>query len=88
MPETMVRLSIPELRRFLSNCKTRLLSPKNSRETVLFGGPDPTRDSLSDLLEADMPKEQPTISADSGSGVSARDSEPIRLHVCYPFLPR
>ncbi|KAJ6018394.1 hypothetical protein N7499_003710 [Penicillium canescens] len=59
---------------------TRLFSPRNPRETVLFGGPDPNRDSLSDLLETDMPKEQPTISAGSGFGVSARDTEPTHLH--------
>lgn len=33
-----------------------------------------------------MAKEQPTFSADSGSGFSARDSAPIRLRVGYPFL--
>ncbi|KAJ5481478.1 hypothetical protein N7475_000290 [Penicillium sp. IBT 31633x] len=58
---------------------TRLFSPGNSGETVLFGGPEPNRDSLSGPLKADMPKEQPTISAVSGPGFSARDSAPIRL---------
>jgi hypothetical protein len=82
----MVCLSLPELRCFLSNYITRLFSSRNSRETVLFGAPDSNRDSLSDLLEAGMPKKQPTISAGSGSDVSARDSNPNALHVCYPFL--
>jgi hypothetical protein len=82
----MVCLSIPELRCFLLNYITRLFSLSNLREIVLFGGLDPNRDSLSDLLEADIPKEQPTISANLGSSVSTRDLEPIRLYVCYPFL--
>ncbi|KOS37572.1 hypothetical protein ACN38_g11632 [Penicillium nordicum] len=59
---------------------TRLFSSGNSRETVLFGGPDPSQNPSRDLLEADMPKEQSTISAGSGSGVSAKHSASIRLH--------
>lgn len=54
--------------------------------TVLFGGPDPSQNPFRDLLEADMPKEQSTMSAGSGSGISAKHSAPIRLHVGYPFF--
>lgn len=73
----------------LSSCTSRLFtSPYGSRET-LFGGPVPNRkfmhESASNTMSM-MSKEQPTFSADSGSGVSVSDSAPIRLRVGYPFL--
>ncbi|KAJ5504622.1 hypothetical protein N7463_007496 [Penicillium fimorum] len=66
---------------------TRLFSSGNSGETVLFGGPEPNRRSLSGPSKADMPKEQPTISAVSGPGFSAGDSAPIRLHTVRIWFP-
>ncbi|CAG8144627.1 unnamed protein product [Penicillium nalgiovense] len=80
----MVCLSIPKVRRLLSDCMTQVFSPGNSGETVLFGGPEPNRNSFSGPLKADMSKEQPAISTVSGPGFSARgfsarDSAPIRL---------
>lgn len=73
----------------LSSCIPRLsTSPYGLRET-LFGGPVPNRnfmhDTASDTMSM-MSKEQLTFSADSGSGVSVKDSAPIRLRVGYPFL--
>ncbi|KAJ6019855.1 hypothetical protein N7499_003018 [Penicillium canescens] len=62
---------------------TRFFSPGSSRETVLFGGPDPNPNPLSGFSKSGMPKmskEQVTLSGGSGSGVLARDSPPIRLH--------
>mgnify|MGYP006902569904 FL=1 len=85
----MACFSIARVRCLLSNFISRLL-PDNSRETVLFGGPDSNRSSANEPAKTDIPmmsKEQSTFSSSSVSGIPIKDSAPIRLHVGYHSLP-
>jgi hypothetical protein len=86
----MICLSLQRVYCVVSNCFSRLFSsPNSSRETILFGGPDPNRSSMHEPAKGAMPmmlKEQPAFSVAPDTGVSARDSAPVRLHVGYPFL--
>lgn len=51
-------------------------SPGSSRETLLFGGPEPNQKSMLESAE----------DANPCSGLSAKGSAPIRLHVRFTFL--
>ena len=78
--KTMICLSLHRVSCVFSNCISRLFASQgSSRETILFGGPDPNRSCIHEST-IPMLEEQP-ISAGSAS-----DSVPIRLHVCCPFL--
>ncbi|KAJ6018472.1 hypothetical protein N7522_001936 [Penicillium canescens] len=58
-------------------------SPANSRETVLFGGPDPDESNMHEPTKGTKPmmlKEQPAISVPPDIGLFAKDSAAIRLH--------
>jgi hypothetical protein len=82
-------LSISRLRSLLSTFIPRVLSPKNPRETVLFGGPDPKRSSTLVSTNSDIPmmsKVESILTAPSGSGVSAKIAVPQRLHVGIPLF--
>lgn len=82
-------MTCSKFRYLLSNYMSRLFSPGSSRETDLFGGPDPNRRSMHESAKGAKPltvKEQPAFSAPPGSGLFAKDSIPIRLHVSFPFL--
>lgn len=80
----MIYLSLHRIRRTLSTFVSRLFtSPGNPRETVLFGGPDPNRNCTASGTVPMVLKEQLTFSAETGPGVSARESTQIRLRVSY-----
>ena len=62
--------------------------PNSSCETILFPGPDPNRSSMHESAKGAMSmmlEEQPAFSPPSNSGLSAKNSAPIRLYVSYPF---
>ncbi|CAG8019064.1 unnamed protein product [Penicillium salamii] len=84
-------MTCSKFRYLLSNYMSRLFSPGSSRETVLFGGPDPNRSSMHESAKGAKPltvKEQPAFSAPPGSGIFAKDSVPIRLHTVRIWFPR
>lgn len=87
--EIMPWLSISRLRSLLSTFIPRVLSPKNPRETVLFGGPDPKKSSTLVCTKSDIPmmsKEESILNAPSGSGVPAQTPVLQRLHVGIPLF--
>lgn len=87
--EIMTWLSISRLRSLLSTFIPRVLSPKNRRETVLFGGPDPKRSSTLVCTKSDIPmmsREESILTALSGSGVPAQTPVLQRLHVGIPLF--
>lgn len=87
--ELMTSLSITRLRCLISTFMTRLLSPGNPRETILFGGPDPKRSSTLGSRKSDismMSKEQSILTALSGSGVAAKSPVTQRLKVRVPLF--
>jgi hypothetical protein len=64
-------------------------SPGSSRETILFGGPDPNQSCIHESANGTTPmmsKEQPVFPAFSSPSVSAKNPTPIRLHVGCPFF--
>ncbi|CAG7948721.1 unnamed protein product [Penicillium salamii] len=86
----MTWLSISRLRSLLSTFIPRVLSPKNRRETVLFGGPDPKRSSTLVCTKSDIPmmsREESILSAPSSSGVSAQGAVLQRLHTVRIWFP-
>ncbi|KAJ5264986.1 hypothetical protein N7505_007779 [Penicillium chrysogenum] len=80
----MICLSLHRIRWTLPSFVSRLFtSPGSSRDTILFGGPDPNRSSMDESAKGAMPtilKGQPAFSPPPDSGLSAKISAPIRLH--------
>ncbi|CAG8370245.1 unnamed protein product [Penicillium salamii] len=86
----MTCLSITKVRSLFLTFIPRILSPDNPRETVLFGGPDSNRSSITDSMNSGipmMPKEQSILMTDSSSGVPAKGPVPQRLHTVRIWFP-